>query len=147
IQEFLSDPQNYGNPEANIEFFTEKPHLIYMNMLQPGPYEMYVIADCGINGMEASEAISFTMDGRGEESSEGCEAPFNMTVVVSGESAVDISWEPNDGEYYHIAYGPVGLEMNENYFDDPQTGSVIVSENPFHLIFSGPERFEPRSVF
>lgn len=148
VQEFMDDPENYENPEARIQYGSTKPTFIYMNMLQPGQYELYVVADCGTNGMEASDMFQFMMEDRAEEQIDpGCETPYNMTVVQSGEAAVDVSWEPQDGELYHIAWGPEGLEMNEDFFNDPQTGSVMVSENPYHLIFTGPERFQPHSLF
>ncbi|HLW09871.1 MAG TPA: GEVED domain-containing protein, partial [Fermentimonas sp.] len=148
IDDFISDPDNYENPEAKIEYISESPHFVYMNMLQPGLYDVYVVADCGGEGMVASELLNFTKEENAEEIIDpNCETPYNMTVVDSGEAAVDVSWEPEDGELYHIAWGPMGLEMNEDFFNDPQTGSVIVSENPFHLIFTGPERFETRSLY
>ncbi len=148
INQFLSDPQNYENPEARIEYVSTSPNYIYANMLQPARYEFYVVADCGVNGMEASDMADFMMEGRGEEQVDsGCETPYSMNVSESGETAVDVSWAPQDGELYHIAWGPEGLEMNPDFFNDPQTGSIITSENPYHLIFTGPERFQPHSLF
>lgn len=148
IQEFLSDPENYENPEATIEYVLESPHIIYMNMLQPGSYEMYVVADCGNDGMSASDDTAFMMGEKGEENIDsGCETPYSMNVAQSGNAAVDISWGPQNGELYQIAWGPEGLEINPDFFNDPQTGSVIVSENPYHLIFTGQERFQPHSLF
>ena len=148
IQEFMDDPENYEHPEVRIQYGSENPNNMYMNMLQPALYEMYVVADCGGNGMEASDMLQFMMEDKGEvHIDSGCETPYNMTVAESGETAVDIAWEPQDGELYHIAWGPVGLEMNEEFFEHPGTGSVIVSENPYHLIFTGPERYEPRAIF
>lgn len=117
-------------------------------MFQAGQYEIYVVADCGGDGMAASEMVAFMTEEGGEENIDSeCETPYNMTVAESGDSSVDIYWEPQDDGFYHIAWGPVGLEMNDDFFNDPQTGSIIVSENPFHLIFTGPERFEPRSLY
>lgn len=148
IQEFMDDPENYENPEARIQYGSANPNNMYMNMLQPALYDLYVVADCGANGMEASDMYQFMVDDKGQEEIDpGCDTPYNMTVTESGNAAVDIFWEPQDGELYHIAWGPVGLEMNEDFFEHPQTGSVIVSENPYHLIFTGPERFEPRSLY
>src|SRR5690554_1588595 len=115
IDDFISDPDNYENPEAKIEYISESPHFVYMNMLQPGLYDVYVVADCGGEGMVASELLNFTKEENAEEIIDpNCETPYNMTVVDSGEAAVDVSWEPEDGELYHIAWGPMGLEMNED---------------------------------
>ena len=143
IQEFLSDPGNYENPEVDIEYVTESPHLIYMNMLQPGNYDLFVVADCGNDGMAASDMVNFNREETAEEIiSPDCETPYNMTAVETGAGSADISWEPQDGGFYQIAWGPEGLEMGENYFEyfeHPETGSVIVSENPYHLVFTGPD--------
>lgn len=149
IGEFLSDPENYENPEVRIEYVTtNSPHFIYTNMLQEGLYDLYIVADCGDNEMAASEMVNFMMEQRAEENiTEDCLTPESMTVFISGMGYVDISWEPQDGELYQIAWGPNGLEMNEDYFSDPQTGSVIISENPYHLVFSGSDPNQDRSYF
>src|SRR5690554_1758353 len=148
INLFLMDPENFESPETSVEFVTENFHTIYMNMFHPGGYELYVVADCGDDGLFASEPFSFMKEEEVEEVIDGeCMMPENVIVTESGFNAVEVSWEPNDGELYHIAWGPFGLEMNEGFFDDPETGSVIVSENPFHLQFIGPNPMEQKSYF
>lgn len=145
---FLSDPENYENPEANMERVHSSPHYLYMNMLHQAPYEIYVISDCGDGLLIASDMAMFVVGERGEEIiGEDCETPFNVSGVQNDSHSIDLSWEPNDGGLYQIAWGPFGLEMNEGFFDDPQTGSVIVSDNPYHLEFPRPGAEEPHGVF
>lgn len=148
INWFLSDPQGYENPEAHIDYINTNIHYLYMNMFHPGHYEIYVVANCGEGLLAASDAFIFEMQERGEEIiDEGCTTPYNVSGVQNDPETIDLSWEPNDGGLYQIAWGPFGLEMNESFFDDPQTGSVIVSENPYHLRFPKPGAQEPHSVF
>lgn len=148
INWFLSDPQNYENPETNFAYTNTNPHHIYVNMFHPGTYEFYIVSDCGGGLMYASESYFFEMQEKGEEIVEGgCETPFNVNAVQMTSTSVELSWEPNDGELYQIAWGPFGMEMNEGYFDDPQTGSVIVSENPYLLQFHNPGAQEPHGIF
>ncbi len=148
INWYLSDPENYENPEANIERVYSNQHYLYMNMFHPGMHEIYVISDCGDGILVASEKLHFEMGERGEEVvGEGCDTPVNVIGVQNDATSIDLSWDPQDGGLYQIAWGPFGIEMNESFFDDPQTGSVIVSANPYHLEFPRPGAEEPHSIF
>lgn len=149
---FLSDPEGYENPEGKMERVYSSPHTIYVNMLHEGPKDVFVVADCGDGILSASEVANFEMGEKGEEViGEGedgtCEAPYYVSATQNNEHSVDLSWEPQNDELYHIAWGPEGFEMNENFFEDPGTGSVITSENPYLLEFPGPEAEEPHTVF
>lgn len=146
LNAFLSDPENYENPEGNMERVYSSPHTIYANMLQEGPNEVYIVADCGEGTLIASENVIFEMGPKGEEliDGEGCQTPYNVSGVQNDPFSMVISWDPQDGELYQIAWGPNGHEMNEEFFEINETGTVIVSENPYHLEFPYEDTF---SVF
>ncbi len=148
IDWFLSDPENYENPEVKMERVYNSPSHQYTNMFEPGFYEIYVIADCGGNGMMASEKISFEIGDRVEEIIENeCEAPHHVVGIQNNMQSIDLTWESQDGGLYQIAWGPFGAEMHEGYFNDPQAGSVIVYDNPYHLEFSGSASNIPHSIY
>jgi len=141
INGYLSDPEGYQDPEGNIERVYSSPHTIYTNMLQEGPNEIYIVADCGAGVLIASENAVFEIQ-RGEEIVDPeCETPYNVSGVQNDPYSMDISWDPQDGELYQIAWGPNGMEMNEEFFDVNETGSVIVSANPYHLVFPYEDTF------
>ena len=134
----LSDPEGYDSPESNMERVYSSPHTIYANMLHEGPNEVYVVAYCGDGLLIASESVVFEMGEKGQEiigEEAGCDTPYNVSAVQNDPLSMDISWEPQDGELYQIAWGPNGFEMNEDFFEPNETGTVIVSENPYHLKF------------
>lgn len=148
INWYLSDPENYENPEAHIQRLTANSTYLYMNMFHQAPYEIYIVADCGDGQLQASDPLYFEVGERGEENiGEGCEAPFEVSAVADSPSSMIFSWEPQDGELYQIAWGPFGMEMHEGFFDNPEAGSVIVSENPFRLEFPRPGAEEPHALF
>src|SRR5690606_5240224 len=120
---------------------------LYMNMLHPGMYELYIISDCGEGILQVAEKIYFEMGERGPEEMGACEAPMNFNAVQNEPRTMDFSWEPNDGEFYQIAWGPFGMEMHEGFFNDPQVGTIITIENPTRVEFRQPGADEQKSIF
>src|SRR5690606_27350851 len=110
-----SDPENYENPETNIEHISNNLLTLYINMLNPGSYEIFVVSDCGDGVLVASDRVIFEMGEKGEEVvGEGCETPTNVIGIQNDPYSIDLSWNPQDGEFYQIAWGPFGIEMNED---------------------------------
>jgi hypothetical protein len=147
INWFLADPENFEQPEVRYIRSNGNSQYLYMNMFNPAPYEIYVIADCGEAGMMVGEPMNFEMGERGQEEIGACESPTSFNAVQNEPRTMDISWNPQDGELYQIAWGPFGMEMHEGFFHDPQAGTVITSENPYRVILRQPGADEQKSFF
>src|SRR5690606_30490329 len=120
---------------------------LYMNILHPGMYDLYVVSDCGNGQLVPAEKITFEMGERGNDEMGDCEVPTNFSAVQVEPRLMEFSWEPNDGEYYQIAWGPFGGEMNEGFFHDPQAGTIITNQNPIQVQMRQPGADDPKSFY
>lgn len=131
-----SSPEEYHNPEGYLEQVFSNSHVIYANMLQEGNVDIMVVAYCAEGEVILSDIVSFEMGPPVEEIiGEECEPPYGVSGIKNEPQSIDLAWSPDDGGLYHIAYGPNGHEMNEEFFHIHEAGSVIVSENPYRLHF------------
>lgn len=144
---FLSDPNNFEQPEVRIIKTNSNSQYLYMNILHPGMYDLYAVSDCGNGQLVPAEKITFEMGERGNDEMGDCAVPTNFSAVQVEPRLMEFSWEPNDGEYYQIAWGPFGGEMNEGFFHDPQAGTIITNQNPIQVQMRQPGADDPKSFY